>query len=169
MNIRNLYLASLKSALQGDLSGSAHFYTEAEKYKEELGLDFSESAVEEFPFIEEVLTTLLSSYDFTRCVRPDGSAYGTGGKCKKGKEEILRELNEGPLKMNPLSGLLKSFKDNRKAHLPSAPTDSLVVLGNKLSGSQSKTEDKSLLEKVVKELSKRSDYPTWRWEWWMFD
>lgn len=108
-------------------------------------------------------------YDFTRCVRPDGTAYGTGGKCKKGKEEILRELNERPLKMNPLSGLLKSFKDNRKVHLPSAPTDSLVVLGNKLSGSQSKTEDKSLLEKVVKELSKRSDYPTQRWEWWMFD
>jgi hypothetical protein len=26
------------------------------------------------------------TYDFTRCVRPDGSAYGTGGKCRKGTE-----------------------------------------------------------------------------------
>jgi len=26
------------------------------------------------------------TYDFTRCVRPDGSAYGTRGKCKKGTE-----------------------------------------------------------------------------------
>jgi hypothetical protein len=26
------------------------------------------------------------SYDFTRCVRPDGSAYGTRGQCRKGTE-----------------------------------------------------------------------------------
>jgi hypothetical protein len=26
-------------------------------------------------------------YDFTRCVRPDGSAYGTGGQCRKGIEQ----------------------------------------------------------------------------------
>ena len=30
-------------------------------------------------------------YDFTRCVRPDGSAYGTGGKCRKGNEEALSQ------------------------------------------------------------------------------
>jgi len=27
-------------------------------------------------------------YDFTRCVRQDGSAYGTGGKCRKGTEQV---------------------------------------------------------------------------------
>jgi hypothetical protein len=26
------------------------------------------------------------SYDFTTCIRPDGSAYGTGGTCRKGSE-----------------------------------------------------------------------------------
>ena len=26
------------------------------------------------------------SYDFTRCVRPDGSFYGTDGRCRKGTE-----------------------------------------------------------------------------------
>jgi hypothetical protein len=26
------------------------------------------------------------SYDFTRCVRPDGSTYGTSGRCRKGTE-----------------------------------------------------------------------------------
>jgi hypothetical protein len=35
-----------------------------------LGVDFVES----------------DTYDFTRCVRSDGSAYGTRGKCKSGKE-----------------------------------------------------------------------------------
>jgi hypothetical protein len=24
------------------------------------------------------------TYDFTTCIRPDGSAYGTSGKCRKG-------------------------------------------------------------------------------------
>jgi hypothetical protein len=37
---------------------------------ESFGTDFSESG----------------TYDFTRCVRPDGSAYGTNGKCRKGTE-----------------------------------------------------------------------------------
>jgi hypothetical protein len=31
-------------------------------------------------------------YDFTRCVRQDGSAYGTGGKCRKGTEQV-KEIN----------------------------------------------------------------------------
>ena len=26
------------------------------------------------------------SYDFTTCIRPDGSAYGTGGQCRKGSK-----------------------------------------------------------------------------------
>lgn len=30
-------------------------------------------------------------YDFTTCIRPDGSAYGTGGKCRKGTEGKAKE------------------------------------------------------------------------------
>jgi hypothetical protein len=48
---------------------------------------FSEDALKKFnsmcadgmDFAEE------STYDFTRCVMPDGEYYGTDGKCKKGK------------------------------------------------------------------------------------
>ena len=43
-------------------------YQEALAEKE--GLDFSEGG----------------TYDFTTCIRPDGSAYGTGGTCRKGTE-----------------------------------------------------------------------------------
>lgn len=32
--------------------------------------------------------------DFTRCVRPDGSAYGTAGTCRKGVEEELKKLDK---------------------------------------------------------------------------
>jgi hypothetical protein len=42
----------------------------AEKAAEKAGVSFSEGDL----------------YDFTRCVRPDGSAYGTGGSCRKGTE-----------------------------------------------------------------------------------
>jgi hypothetical protein len=31
------------------------------------------------------------SYDFTTCIRPDGSAYGTRGKCRKGTEGEAKE------------------------------------------------------------------------------
>lgn len=42
---------------------------------EKQGLDFAEG----------------DSYDFTRCVRPDGSVYGTGGRCRKGTETGAKE------------------------------------------------------------------------------
>lgn len=38
---------------------------------------------------------LGATFDYTRCVRPDGSAYGTGGKCRKGTEQPLFESDGG--------------------------------------------------------------------------
>jgi hypothetical protein len=55
-------------------------------------------------FSEEV------TYDFTRCVRPDGSSYGTGGKCRKGTEEAKEEA---------------SPKAKKNAGTPSPPPKSL--------------------------------------------
>lgn len=38
-----------------------------------------------------------NAYDFTRCVRPDGSSYGTAGKCRKGKQvDKVSEEGESP-------------------------------------------------------------------------
>jgi hypothetical protein len=31
------------------------------------------------------------TYDFTTCIRPDGSSYGTKGKCRKGTEGAAKE------------------------------------------------------------------------------
>ena len=45
---------------------------------EKQGLDFAEGEV----------------YDFARCVRSDGSFYGTGGKCRKGTEAGAKEKAE---------------------------------------------------------------------------
>jgi len=37
------------------------------------------------------------TYDFTRCVKPDGKAYGTRGKCKKGTEQTKDPDEKLPL------------------------------------------------------------------------
>lgn len=81
------YFRALKHALEGDLNSALAFQEKAEASREAFGLSFSESVSDSFPFVEEAVTTLLSSYDFTRCVRSNGTAYGTSGKCRKGSEK----------------------------------------------------------------------------------
>ena len=49
------------------------------------------------------------SYDFTTCIRPDGSAYGTGGKCRKGTEGGPAE-KAGKTEMNRLTNEIKSLQ-----------------------------------------------------------
>jgi len=64
-----------------------------------LGMDFAEG----------------DTYDFTRCVRSDGSAYGTRGKCKSGKESaaiksLAGMLPEGETIVDSQGGSHKSGK-----------------------------------------------------------
>jgi len=37
--------------------------------------------------MNEVRGEYIENYDYTRCVRPDGTVYGSRGKCKKGVEQ----------------------------------------------------------------------------------
>lgn len=46
---------------------------------------FSEEALEQCKIL------LGLTHDYTRCVRPDGSSYGTAGKCRKGIEKDLKD------------------------------------------------------------------------------
>ena len=62
---------------------------------------FSEEALQRFNAIVSELqdanySESEDSYDFTRCVRPNGTAYGTGGKCKKGAEAAKPEQMAAP-------------------------------------------------------------------------
>lgn len=96
------------------------------------------------------------TYDFTRCVRPDGSAYGTGGKCRKGTEGA-KEIEEKAKKgtggakkdaVKILDGLYKTwskefmaFEDGKSDSTPGyagqAIASNLVkALGLKLSSAQ---------------------------------
>ncbi len=85
------YLEALSEALKGNLGEALELRNEADALASE-GFSFSEDYGNKYPFIEEAVNTLLGSYDFTRCVRADGSAYGTRGKCKKGTEQAKAEV-----------------------------------------------------------------------------
>ncbi len=37
--------------------------------------------------LDTIREMLSGTLDYTRCVRPNGTAYGTGGKCRKGTEK----------------------------------------------------------------------------------
>ena len=109
------------------------------------------------------------TYDFTRCVRPDGSAYGTGGKCRKGTEGA-KEIEEkakgatGGLKKDAakiVDGLYKSwdkafmaFEDGESESTPGYAGETLApklakALGLKLSPEQE--------QKLVSSLDNASD------------
>ena len=68
---------------------------------------FSEESLEVFNKLASATQDLdysesrADSYDFTRCVRPNGTAYGTGGKCKKGTEEAKSEQVTPPAMSTP--------------------------------------------------------------------
>ena len=55
------------------------------------------------------------SYDFTTCIRPDGSAYGTGGKCRKGSEgEAKAKENKGGMRDSSVAESRKAMKHQRE-------------------------------------------------------
>lgn len=58
---------------------------------EKQGLDFAEGG----------------TYDFTRCVRPDGSIYGTSGKCRKGTETGAKESSAPVAPVPPKSAMTR--------------------------------------------------------------
>jgi hypothetical protein len=64
--------------MTGDFSGEA-LKAYQETLAEQAGTDFAEG----------------ESYDFARCIRKDGSAYGTSGKCRKGTEAEPLSENKG--------------------------------------------------------------------------
>ena len=99
----------------------------------------------------EVRGEYIENYDYTRCVRPDGSAYGTKGKCRKGKESAAEELKKlrrfervssdslvapvppKPIK-DPVPGILRSQAEVKKiiADKPETPNPIRNAMGQPL-------------------------------------
>jgi hypothetical protein len=88
-------------------------------------------------------------FDFARCVRPDGSVYGTGGKCRKGREQAAGE--RAPSVPTDLKKQLAAL--NPPAKSPGLST--LQKENDKLAGdlaSAAMKGDRTALSRVQKEL-----------------
>jgi hypothetical protein len=76
------------------------------------------------------------SYDFTTCIRPDGSAYGTGGQCRKGSEGDSKSKEGHPKKFSPEQRKViaergakaaKKLKETKKPKEPSKKPEQSVI------------------------------------------
>jgi hypothetical protein len=78
---------------------------------------FSEESLEVFNKLASATQDLDYSesrtdpYDFTRCVRPNGTAYGTGGKCKSGVEQTKEEITKSVV--NAVSNYVKKKRGSK--------------------------------------------------------
>jgi hypothetical protein len=81
---------------------------------------FSEEAFEKYQRLlseqEGVEFSEGETYDFTRCMRPDGSFYGTRGKCKKGSEAGAKEKEAG----KPKAGSMLTASDSKRREMVAA-------------------------------------------------
>jgi hypothetical protein len=154
------YLEALSEALKGNLGEALELRNEADALASE-GFSFSEDYGSKYPFIEEAVNTLLDSYEFTRCVRADGSAYGTRGKCKKGTEEAM---STDDLKRELGTTRSSARKDKLVEEIVRRAPDELKAL-SRMGGLRGKdlkdavTLHKSIVEKV-KEKHKGSGHNT---------
>lgn len=91
-------------------------------------------------------------YEFTRCVRPDGRAYGTRGKCKKGTEQAKGVSDKKP--KTPRSGGESASPEMVKIRVGS--TVSSIVKQIKKEGLWHRditpSEEKGIAKEVVKAL-----------------
>jgi hypothetical protein len=75
------------------------------------------------------------SYDFTRCVRPDGSFYGTNGRCRKGtltgaKEQIKKEVAKRKTETPKPSKPKKAEVEMTTEGLTKAPDGTRITTAN---------------------------------------
>jgi hypothetical protein len=64
-------------------------------------------------------------YDFTRCVRGDGSAYGTGGRCVKGTQEDKKPEEKKTKSWSPPTGKNRPPENPTAAQITAMTTDQL--------------------------------------------
>ena len=104
---------------------------------------FSQEAMEAFAAMVGEENFSESLFDFTTCKRPDGSNYGTGGKCRKGTE-----ISEKPEKPIPLKQLRANIKAKKAAEASAA--------ANPTTQKKELTENQKALQK--ESLKKAQDF-----------
>jgi hypothetical protein len=109
---------------------------------------------------QEVSAMLDGTYDFTTCERPNGSRYGTGGKCRKGTEVSAEEKSA----INQLADLLpegeKILDSSGKSHTVGKPkmTKSEKIAAEVMSDSKFKSDKKRIAEMLRRGVPKDTDF-----------
>jgi len=164
------YLETLTELLKGDLENALELRGEASGLEGE-GYSFSEECGVRYPYISKAVDTLLGSYDFTRCVRPDGSVYGTRGKCKKGTETSARaKASDENKAMSQLSKMLPKGEvivgKGGKEVVATGKTEARVPrkgrpgkTGKKLSEMSSAERREALIKRAKEETTKLRKMP----------
>ena len=108
----------------------------------------------------EVAAMLNGSYDFTTCERPNGSRYGTGGKCRKGTEVSDDEKDV----MDQLAGMLpkgeKILDSSGKSHTvgSSKLSETEKIAADVLSDKKFNSDRKRIAEMIRRGVSAKSDF-----------
>jgi hypothetical protein len=105
-------------------------------------MNFSEESLREYNYLVGNKTGI--EWDFTRCVRPDGTAYGTNGVCRKGSQE----------EKNPEVGKAKRLKKKLSSNLAVSDYSRLLEKATKRAvkakGTESSKAAKATLAKAIK-------------------
>lgn len=98
----------------------------------------------------------MSVWDFTRCRRPDGTFYGTGGKCRQGTEVDPREdvddrllLKAGVLSSSDLDAMENTWKEYERTGVVSFPFKIPEKYDDKSGAPEACDELTSLRDKLV--------------------
>lgn len=109
---------------------------------------------------QEVSAMLTGNYDFTTCERPNGSRYGTGGKCRKGTEVSDDEKDV----MEQLAGMLpkgeKIIDSSGKSHTVGAPkmSKSEKIAADVLSDKRFNSDRKRIAEMIRQGVPANTDF-----------
>lgn len=109
---------------------------------------------------QEVSAMLTGSYDFTTCERPNGSRYGTGGKCRKGTEVSAEEKDV----INQLAGMLpkgeKILDSSGKSHTAGSSklSENEKIAADVLSDKKFNSDRKRIAEMIRRGVSANSDF-----------
>lgn len=110
--------------------------------------------------VGEVAAMLNGTYDFTTCERPNGSRYGTGGKCRKGTEVSDDEKDV----MEQLAGMLpkgeKILDSSGKSRTVgrSKLSETEEIAADVLSDKKFNSDRKRIAEMIRRGVSANSDF-----------
>jgi hypothetical protein len=115
---------------------------------------FSEEAFEKYQRLlsekEGVEFSEGETYDFTRCMRPNGTFYGTRGKCKKGSETGAKE----PEAPKAASGDSKESAYKPPAYNPNPELNAKVARA--MARKKGDTVAEKAADKALKEIRKKN-------------